>query len=70
MGLQEIPSYKQLLYLRPHHPFLHGCPRFTSLLAIQGDPSQYRQEINMIRFWNIVFSFDPDHFYQTGIGHG
>lgn len=42
-----------------------GVHRFTSLLAIQGDPSQYRRGINMIRFWNKVFSFDPDHYKQT-----
>lgn len=47
-----------------------GVHRFTSLLAIQGDPSQYRRGINMIRFWNRVFSFDPDHYKQTCIRHG
>lgn len=47
-GVQEIQSYRQFLYSKPHHPFLHGCHRFTSILAIQGDPSQYRQGINVI----------------------
>lgn len=37
-----------------------GLHRITSLLAIQGDQSQYHRRINMIRFWNRVLSFDHE----------
>lgn len=70
IGVQEIPSYRQLLYPKPHNPFLHGCHRFTSLLAIQEDPSQYRQGINMIRFLNREFSFDPAHYTKLILDMG